>query len=406
MNEDFKKIILLLAAVLLLSGVGIWLLFFRTSAPATTQPSTVTFGAAGEVVVPIPTIGNNTPDTNTPLGTPSTPTQKVFKVASGPVAGSVFIQTQNPTTTVARYIMQDNGHVFDMPIDAPGAAQRLVSNTTIPGLAHALWTKAGTAAVVQYADGDTIKTVSLGVSTSTNIAAVSFLPNNITSYALSPDGTQITYLIPSKTGVVGYVAKANGLNAVKLFTLPLTQVLVSWPSPNTLLVQTKVAAGTPGMAYSVSVKTGTVATLLYTSGLSATANKSFSEVVFQTDTSGTRSTYTHNNKTGTNQELPFNPFPEKCIWAPLATSTLYCAAPIAYPPTNYLDLWHQGLATAEEGIYRFDISYGLTSAAAVPGSKDGGITSDIEQLVVSEDGKYLLFIRRADRSLWAVRLTK
>src|SRR3989344_9083519 len=131
MNDLIKKIAVALGivGVLILAGLLLWYFFFLRGAVTPTQTktptSTQTNGGFGG--------GTNASPVTIPPGQGSVPpgfaqapgaVQKIFKIAEGPVAGATFIQTQNPTTTLARYAMADNGHVFDLGIDMPGAVAR------------------------------------------------------------------------------------------------------------------------------------------------------------------------------------------------------------------------------------------------------------------------------------------
>ena len=402
-----------LVGIVLVSYLA-WFFFFRAAAApaantavsgglglATTQS---TGAASGN------TSSNNTNQT-TPIGDSSS--LKVFKIADGPVTGATFVQTFGPTTTLARYVLQENGHVMDQPIDVPGSLPHPVSNTTIPGTEVAQWGSQSTL-YMQYQDGAAVKTVLLAfppAATSsqsvTRPVNIQFLPDNITSLAVSPDGSQIAYLLPSASGSDGYIAKNDGSNGKKLFSVGLSQLLLSWPSANILLMATKSSESAPGIVFSVNAKTGGIVPLIYADGLTAIADRAFDEVVYQSAAPGAqaRSTYAHNVANNTDVALSFDPIPEKCTWGSASPGTLYCAAPVQYVNAQYLDLWHMGLATAPDSILSFVPSDpAQTTAIAVPGSSDGGEASDIIGLTVSPDDKYLLFIKKGDRSLWAVRL--
>ena len=392
-------------AVLLLVGT-IWFLFFRTTSTQNT-PTGAAFGIGDNRTVTVPLTSSS--DTANGTITTSQPTQqKVFKVADGPITGATFVQTSNPTTTIARYVLQENGHVLDLVLDNAGTVPRAVSNTTIPGTVTATWTESGMGVVLQYLDGTTIKSVHLGFPATTSQAVhIQFLPDNSQSIAASPDGKNIAYFLPTSAGVDGYVSKPDGTNGKKLFSLPLSEVLLSWPAQSTLLAQTKSAAGYPGIAFSISAASGAVSTLLYAAGMTATADPAFSRVVYQTDTGASAaSTYVHVVKTGADSGLSFNPIPEKCVWSAIASSTMYCALPLQYIPSGYLDLWHQGAATFPDALVSFDVAANRSTVLATPGSSDGGVASDVAQLAVSPDGHYLLFVAKNDRSLWAVRLAQ
>jgi hypothetical protein len=126
--------------------------------------------------------------------------------------------------------------------------------------------------------------------------------------------------------------------------------------------------------------------------------------VYQTTTGVGATTYARQTSTGRNTALSFSPYPERCVWGQVATSTLYCATPIEYVAPNYLEQWYAGLATAEEALISFSFPSSQSNILAIPGSEDGGTQSTIDSIAVSPDEKYLLFVRRGDRSLWGVRL--
>jgi hypothetical protein len=399
MNRKFLYIggamlILITAAVAAL----LWYSQLSTQSPAQTIGSF--FGVGGNVSTgQTENDGTNIPQTG------NQNLQKVFRIADGPVAGAAFTQTFSPTTTLVRYVMANNGHILDQAIDVPGAAARAASNTTIPGVISAVWGRNATSTILQYMDSGVLKSVSI-IFASSSVAGVSpvhiqFLPSNIASLAISPDSKNIVYVLTTTSGADGYVADVNGANAKKLFSLPLSQVLVSWPSQNTLLAQTKSAAGVPGVVFSVNAKTGAVTPLLYTAGLSATANSTFSKVLYQTSQDKT-TTYSHDTATGKDAPLASNPLPEKCTWSAVSLTDAYCALSLDTVPLNYLDLWHQGLAGQSDSIVQVDTNTGIGTVITLPG--DGGANAAIDQLAVSSDGKYLLFITRGDRSLWGVRL--
>lgn len=396
---------------ILLLALAVWALFFRTSAAPEQTPgknfgTSDTRSSVGVGSTPFGASGNQ-PLTATDLS------KKIFRIHPGPVAGAAFIQTFNPTTTVARFVLAENGHVMDLVVDSPGAIARPVSNTTIPGIAETVWTQKGAGVVLRYLDREVKKTVTLGFSTSTLATTTSlsgsvriqFLPNEVQSIAASPDGASLVYLLKTDAGTDGYVARPDGGNARKLFSLPLSQLLVSWPSVGTILAYTPAASGVAGILFSVDARTGGTAPLLRANGLTASADRAFSRVVYQTADAAGHPTYSHNNKTGLDTALSFDPLPEECVWSALATSTAYCPAPMSYVPGGFIDQWHKGLGSVAMGVFSYDYT-NRSTFVAVPGSPDGGVASDIVALQLSPDEKYLLFVKKGERSLWGVRLTQ
>lgn len=404
-----KKLTFILASllILLIVAVVLFLLFSRSSNNSGQQTRSF-FGFGGTVPVSLQTVGGG--ETNVP-STNSSSLNKVFKIADGPIASAAFTQTTLPTTTLVRYVMATNGHVMDLAIDVPGAAAKPVSNTTIPGVFSAVWGQNATSTVLRYNDGGLIKSVAIAFASSTvgGVAAptrIQFLPNSIISIAVSPDGKNIAYVLKTSGGVDGYIADITGANQKKLFSFFLSQVVLSWPSPGTLLLQTKSAADVPGIAFSINVRTGTVVPLLYASGLFALANDTFSKVIYQTvgGTANTHETYLHTMSTGQDETLLFNPLVEKCIWSAFQQKLLFCAAPLADTDASYLGLWHQGLSIEPESILQYDIDARTTGLVTTLGTDNQAPVGGVDQIASSPDGKYILFITRGDHSLWGVRL--
>jgi hypothetical protein len=400
--------LLAIGATLLLIGAGVWFFFLRTPAADLEPTATSTFptGTTQTVGVTMPTTGTTntteTINTQTPINTVAT--TQIFKIGNGPIVGAAVIQTLRPTTTVARYVQQNNGHVFDIALDSSGAVPRSISNTTIPGIVRALWTDQGNGVLLQYTDAGVVKTVHLGFpvgqSTTTRPVIIKFLPDGITDLAVSPNGMSSTYLLKTTAGVTGYTAKSDGTGSKQLFTIPLSEVLVSWPSQNTIVAQSKSAAGVPGISFSINASSGVVLPLLYAPSLTLTANPTFAHLVYQTNDA----TYAREVSSGKSLELSYDPHPEKCIWGIATTTYLYCAAPLVYTDSTYLANWHQGVTAAADALLLFDMRTGEDTILAVPGSEDGGFESAIHTMSISDDSRYLLFVRRGDYSLWGVRI--
>ena len=406
MNKNY----LYIGGVALVVGVGVWFLFFSGSSTApTTAPNTTTSGETRTT-----TVGTQA---GTQINVPSAagPAASgaaggiIFKIDNGPVAAATFIQTTRPTTTIARYVMQENAHVFDLAVDTPGAVARSVSNTTVPGIAQAQWAAGGTTALLQYIDGGTVKTLSLtfppaSASSTDRTARMRFLPDGITGAAFSPDGKSVAYLLTSAAGADGYTALADGSSAKKLFSLPLSQLVLSWPSAGTLLAYSKSSAGVSGVAFSIDSKSGAVTPLLYASGLTVTANQNLSSVLYQTRNSDTAISYVRDIKTGLNKRLQYVSSPERCAWSKSVSAAVYCAALLRDTSPGYLDFWHQGTVSATDVVVGYNLQTGQSAIIAVPGGKDGGVDSDILSLAVSPGDQYLLFIKKDDHSLWGIRL--
>lgn len=419
MNNLNWKLVAEITGGVLFVALLVWFFFFRSPGlePADTTPQQ-TFGQAGTQTGVNTTAGGQGGNVATPIQSPVSK-QKVFKISDGPVAGAAFMQDGRPTTTIARFVMQQNGHVLDLAIDSPGSVSRAVSNTTIPGAVHTVWQMQTTAgrqvaaeAVLQYIDAGVIKTVALifpqaSTTASSTVRApvrIQFLPDNIRSLAASPDGLSLAYLVAVASGSDGYIARADGTNPKKIFSLPLSQMKISWPSSGTILATSNAAAGVPGIAFSINATSGVLSPILYAMGLTTTANAGLTHVVYQTATTQERLTYVHDTTTNLDRPLSFDPMPEKCVWSRLETSLVYCAVPLSYTGPSYVDQWYQGTASVADSIVSYNLLTGQTAIMATPGTADGGVSSDIMQMSLSADEKYLLYVVKGGRSLWGVRL--
>ncbi len=423
MNLDWKKIAIALGSALVVIIIIVLIIRLRGGeAPPSTGG---TFGTTGGAVqIPVGQDGANAGSLPTFASGGGTQLPPIFKIADGPVVGAMLIETSRPTTTIARYVTGGDGHVLDMPLDVPGAAARLVSNTTIPGVVRTIWTEKGNGVIVQYLSGGITKSAHLSLLSATTTAAsgaapasvtIRFLLDNITDIASSPDGASIAYLLRNAGGGTdGYTAKTDGSGTKKLFSLPLTQLVLSWPAPNTIFLYTKSASGIPGIAFFVQAKTGAVTPALYGLGLTASADQTGSNLLYRTDDGARATLFTMRLPQGNASAVVSpsslsSPLPEQCVWyspqgSSASTTTAYCASVVGLSPSGYLDLWHRGEASFSNALVSINPATGILTPLATPGTRDGGEISDIVDLSVSKSGRYLSFISKDDKALWGARL--
>ena len=403
MNNNFKIILGIIGAGIVAAGAILWLVYFQTPTLGTniTEQPFGTGNTQNNTSVTTPGV-TDIPTTETPG------TGKIFKIADGPVAGATLIDTTRPTSTIARFVLQTNGHAFDLMLDSPGAVPKSISNITVPGIKKVSWSGGGTGALMQYIDIETIKTVHFALppvtSTTTVPVRVQFLPGNIASLAVSPDGASVAYLLKTAKGSDVYTARADGGGAKNIVSLPLSEIALSWPEQGTLLAGSAPASGVTGAIFSIDARTGAYAPLMFAQGITAIADRAFGRIVYQTE-GADHTTYSRNIKTGLSSPLSFSPVPELCVWSLATSTTMYCAVPFSYVKTNYLDLLHMGVAGPAQSIVGYDLTRLRSTIIAVPGgTADGGEQADIAELAISKSERYLLYIRKSDRSLWAVRL--
>jgi len=152
MSSTTTWILGIVAAGIVASGLIIWIVYSGGTDPLPLDTSSA-LGTGDNRTTAVPTTDQG--GTSLPISG-GISTQRIFKIADGPIAGATLIQTTRPTTTIARYVLQTNGHTFDLVLDSPGTIAKAISNTTIPGIAKVAWAPEGRAAVMQYMDLDTI----------------------------------------------------------------------------------------------------------------------------------------------------------------------------------------------------------------------------------------------------------
>ena len=385
-----------------------------------TATSTAPFGSAasqaqGGGMGGIGTSGGNLPNPNAGTVVSS---QKVFKIADGPVVAATLFDAGIPTTTSARYITAEDGHIYELPWDVAGAMPKVLSNTTIPGVARAVWTDRGNGVLMQYLQGSMIKTVHVlfATSTATTTSApgmftpvLRYLPDGITQTASSPDQRSILYALRSAAGSDVYMATTDGSNAKKVFSSPLGDIELSWPATSTAFFYMKSSGGVPGIGFAANLKTGSVLPVLNGVGVTASANPLLSHVLYRTDTGNAATTYVETLATGQSVAAYSSgawavPIPETCVWNPVRPLQAFCATPVRPAPAGYLELWHRGQASVSDTIVSVDVLNPATLVVATPGTKDGGEASDVLPLSIAPDAHYIAFISKDDQKLWGVRL--
>lgn len=406
------KIALVVLVVLILTGGVVWFLFFRSTTISTdTSTPTATFDGTSGDIPNTTTTQTGTSNGTQAIDTTTVASQKIFKINDGPVVGATLIQTLRPTTTVARYIRQDDGHVYDIPLGVSGAVPKVVSNITIPGGQRVVWVEGGQGAVLQYVDDASIvKTMYMGFPQATSsrtlgATRIQFFPDNVIDYAVSPDGKNIAYLLKTSVGSDGYISKTDGTGAKKMFSLPFNQLVITWPSLTTLLVHTKSSANVSGIAFSVDTKNGVTNLLVTGVGLTAIADSGFSNILYQIR-GAELSTYVHNNKSGADFESLYAVYPERCIWSKQKTALAYCALPFEEVDSTYLDYWHQGGTEINDKLVTLNINTGESFSLVTPGLRVGGDAATILEMSLSVDERYLMYTTKGARNLWGVLLTQ
>ena len=178
------------------------------------------------------------------------------------------------------------------------------------------------------------------------------LPDGIGSLAINPKGDKIFYLVNSIKGSSGYIAKPDGLNKKLLFESPLIEWTLAWPKEETITFTTKPSAKIGGYMYFMNSSTGNFSKVLGNiNGLTTKTNAFTTEVLYSDSIKGSPRLYLYNIKKGESKLLPWNTFPEKCLWSNTDSKIIYCAVPKSFALGDYPDMWYQGLTNFTDDIW-------------------------------------------------------
>lgn len=281
--------------LIILSCLSYWFFFMRGPAGATpgtgTQNNPSGFQPFNRTPQPNSNNGQNTTGTNTTgsngnnwmAGAPFK--LPILRMLSGTPVGGYGAST-TATTTIVRWIDRGRGNVYEAAYDSPMID--LLSNTIVPRMYDSLWNRNLTSfigSLLQETDSapTTVYAQLIKQATSSQDQASTSLlsvapyalhgkniPGTLVGFAESPDKSKL-FLFMNENGLgAGYISNFDGTGTSKLFTTPLTQVNVDWPTDNALTITTKGSAYYDGFMYSVNTKTGAWAKVLGpVTGLSA-----------------------------------------------------------------------------------------------------------------------------------------
>src|SRR3989339_29689 len=363
-----------------------------------------TYDPFGTKNVDTATITNaNTEATTTNNISPETILNKIRQISTEPIAG--FSVTEDPKTKTAkiRYLLRANGNIYETYSDS--AETKRLSNTTIPKVYEANWLPDGLKLVIRYLKEDTdyIQTFSVKIRMEGGVEG-KYLPEKISQMVISPTGTKIFYLVTGLNGSTGYTALPDGSNKKMIFESPLIEWLVSWPKEETITLTTKASTNISGYLYFLNSQTGNSSRIIGSiNGLTTKTNKSATEVLYSDSGRNTPRLYLLNIKKGESKLLPWNTFPEKCLFSNLDAKIIYCAVPKPFPDGNYPDTWYQGLVSFSDNIWMINTET-MASTLVSDLEKETANKIDVIDMQIDQNSNYLYFINKTNLTFWSLKL--
>lgn len=436
-----KKIILFTTIILLLAGAffAYWYFMISPKTPTTGEPGTNS-GGFNPINRPGSNTGNNNnQNTNNQIST-STNTNVIQNnlvkiptlrlLSNTPVGG--YGASTTASTTVFRWVDRGRGNVFEARGNTLDI--KTISNTVVPKIYEGMWNKNLTSFIAstlmeEDEQANTIfaeliarvipKTATTTTTSSLNSAQISGstnsltpyelrgknLPKNIISYAVSPKKDKLFMFLNDDGTGVGFISSFDGKNPVQLFTTPLTQVNVEWPTDNIITITTKGAASERGFMYFVDTKTGIWKKILGPlPGLSTKTSKDGKNVLLSVTGSSQNVVMSiYNVASGAGTDAVIRSLAEKCTWGNFYKELVYCGVPSQTIRGIYPDDWYKGTLSTVDQIWQVNANSGnVKLISSIVDSSDRVI--DILNIDIDEKDDFLMFMNKNDLSLWSLDL--
>lgn len=417
------RTILIVLGIIILLGIGGWaywhFMMGPTQIPLAPQQGTGPgfrplngngpSGSQGGGVILTPG-STSTPQTATTATPP-----KLRLLSTTPVGG--YSASTTASTTAVVWVDRGRGNVYEAWSNSLDIAT--LSNTVVPKVFNAVWNKNLTAFVGSlYEDGDLTPTTvyaelvrQTGVASSTGtVTPYELRGKNITGsiidYAISPDRSRILLVMNENGTGVGYLAAISGQNMTRLFSTPLTQITVDWPSDNIITVLTKPSANYAGFFYFVNAKTGVWTKMLGpTVGLDAIASHDGKYILYsETNVDGSLDTSVYSVAKATSTDAVIRTIAEKCAWGRVSLTTIYCGVPSSLASGTYPDAWYLGTVSNLDKIWRINaVSGEVKLLSSLIEQADRPV--DTFRMDTDPKDRYLLFMNKNDLSLWSLDLS-
>lgn len=352
-------------------------------------------------------------------GAPKIP--RLRHLTSVPTAGSVIVEKDREIIVdkikkkvrdyFIRYIYRGNGHIEETTTRSLDVSK--ISNTTIPKIYEATFTPNGQAFVARFL-GDNVddiktysailtpKTASTTATSSpeTKIQNVSgkYLDLNIREIAFSPSKTNILSLFQSGENGSIVISDLNGAKKKTLYSSPLREWLLSYPTETQAVISTKPSGYAYGFAYKLNTATGAISKIIgNVPGLTVLPSRDLSYILIgRGNDSLSLSAFKTKDTQSSLQNI--NTMPEKCAWSKKDLDIFYCAVPKNIPRGTYPDDWYKGNISFSDDIWKINLKTGFSSLLVSP--EEAGESIDATNLEISSSDNYITFINKKDLTLW------
>jgi hypothetical protein len=352
-------------------------------------------------------------------------------LSSTPVGGAT-LETIS-TTTLIRFIDRGRGNIYEA--SNISSEIKVLSNTILPKVYESVWNKNMNVFIALSLSESTDKvsalystlqprfspkqsviptkgtkaTTTIDIPVDTSLTPYELrgtrFPENIITIAESPKKDKAILIVKEGDMGVGYVATFDGKKMTKLFSTPLTEVVVEWPEENTIALHTRAGAYIGGFLYFVNTKTGAMKKILGPlPGLSTKVSHDAKNVIVSVtgDQKNIRSAV-YNIATGRTIDILVNTLAEKCVWSKAFVEDAYCAVPSNIEEGAYPDDWYKGDKSFSDKIWQINSKTGTINMISNLINQADRVIDGID-LKLDDKDKYLIFTNKNDLTLWSLEL--
>jgi hypothetical protein len=238
-----------------------------------------------------------------------------------------------------------------------------------------------------------------------------FLPNDISAVSVSPNGTQLFYLLPVPDGVSGTIVTLSTMSPKEVLRNSFSEWLPQLLDDGTVVLTTKPSSKVPGFSYLYKPADRTLTRLIREkNALTTLAERNGSRILYSENIVG-NTTLAYYDKKGVSSEegvvtheapIPLATLPEKCVWSKNRIH-LYCGAFTSTPRAAIPDDWYQGVLSFADSFWLIDTNKTEITFLADP-KKAIDKEFDVYMPFVGNNEHYFFFVNKKDNTLWEMRL--
>lgn len=416
---EHRRLKILFALIALFAfGVIVWYFLFSTPAPAPTLEKPTNPFSLRDLPARFSFIFQDAEQEQATETEVTFPGKEPFsRIWDKPASGNVFVsrpvlreitststvgtttiastKTIRATSTTLMFVDKTTGHVYGYDVETGSTYQ--ISNTTVPGVYDAYIFNQGKKVVMRYVTGDRKTVISVvGTIPGTKpgddpepLADSTYLPQNVSSVAVSSDHSEISYVVPSSAGATFYTLSSKGTATIA--QSPFSEWTIAYggrqvyATPKASAYLTGSTVLLPSFSPVVSNKTGLVSV---PSPSGAMLNSMFSQ-------SGL---ITFGTSKGVSSVSSARTVASKC--APMNDSYFLCGVPLNLPESasGFPDGWYQGRVQFNDELMIINAASGETTRLYAFDEKYSPM--DVTHLAAFNKGSLVSFVRKQDGSLF------